>query len=84
MPDGGEYGILRRDRESSLPQPQLHSTHQVYPEQQLLFNGYYIFERQSSIDDSSITKQINDSNNITNVASQSYLMTLNNNNKTSS
>lgn len=77
--DGGEYGMLRRDNEASWSQPRLDSTYQVYPEQQLLFNGHYIFERQSSLDESQLTKQITESRSVTNVDDQSYLMTLNNN-----
>ena len=76
-PDGGEYDILRRDNEASWSQPQMHSTYQVYPEQQMLFNGYYIFERQGSLDESQITKQLDGSRSVTNVGDQSYVMTLN-------
>ena len=70
-------GLRRTSSDLGLVHGDLYAQYKVYPEQQILFNGYYIFERQPSLEENYIN-QIEETDGA--LPSQTYLMTLNNNN----
>ena len=44
-------GLRRTSSDLGLVHGDLYAQYKVYPEQQILFNGYYIFERQPSLEE---------------------------------